>query len=127
MGQTRKLRRWTALLLTCALAVGLLTACGGQPQTPDSGGDSQAESRTVSVTGLTTDGLANPLGIESEKPLFGWRMEADNLTGAKQTAYQITVTDPEGAVVWDSGKVEDSASQNIEYGGDALKPQTRYV
>ena len=127
MRQTGKLRRWTALLLACALAVGLLAACGAQPQTPD-GGDTETEGGgSMSVTGLTTDGLTNPLGLESEKPLFGWRMEAENLTGAKQSAYQITVTDPEGALVWDSGKVEDSASQNVEYGGEALKPQTRYV
>ena len=129
MGKKRKLCRRTALLLTCALAVGLLTACGAQTaRTPESGGGTETEGGgSVGVTGLTTDGLTNPLGVESEKPLFGWRMEADNLTGAKQTAYQITVTDPEGTVVWDSGKVEDSASQNVEYGGEALKPQTRYV
>ena len=129
MERKRTLCRWTALLLTCALAVGLLAACGGRTaQTPDNGGGTETEGGgSVSVTGLTTDGLVNPLGIESEKPLFGWRMEADKLTGAKQTAYQITVTDPEGAVVWDSGTVADSASQHIEYGGEALKPQTRYV
>ncbi|MBR0282639.1 MAG: family 78 glycoside hydrolase catalytic domain, partial [Oscillibacter sp.] len=118
-------KRAFAMALTGALILGVLSGCGGSqnepPQEPDA-----TEATEISVTGLTVNGLPNPLGVEGDAPLFGWRMES-NRTGAAQTAYQITVTNPEGAVVWDSGKVEDSASRNIEYGGEALKPQTRYV
>ena len=110
-----------SLLLALMVTAGALSGCGGKQQ--ESGGEQKME--TAVVTGLTVDGLVNPLGIESETPLFGWRMESD-LTGAKQTAYQITVTDPAGKIVWDSGKVEDAASQNIAYAGEALQPKTRY-
>ncbi|MBQ9347779.1 MAG: hypothetical protein IJT94_10680, partial [Oscillibacter sp.] len=131
----RKGRRWAALMLAVILGASALTGCGGAPQenpetegnveTADGSGGSGGAVETVSITGLTVDGLADPLGIESEAPLFGWRMESSQ-TGAKQTAYQITVTDPAGTVVWDSGKVEDAASQNIAYGGEKLLPRTRY-
>ena len=107
-----KWKRGLVLLLTCAL---ILAGCAQERAAPE------AVSGTAEAAGLTVNGLTNPLGVESEKPLFGWR------TGTKQSAYRITVTDPDGSVVWDSGKVEDSASQNIEYGGEALKPRSRYV
>ena len=123
-----------SLLLTGALMLGVLTGCGGQTdgsgdaepeREPETELSTEPESGSTVVTGLTVDGLVNPLGVESAAPLFGWRMESDE-TGAKQTAYRITVTDPDGAVMWDSGTVEDAESQNIAYAGGELAPRTRY-
>ncbi|MGN8644921.1 hypothetical protein ACTNEO_02385 [Gracilibacillus sp. HCP3S3_G5_1] len=44
----------------------------------------------------------------------------------EQEVYQIVVEDPEEQVVWKTDKVEDSASINIQYGGEELKSTTRY-
>lgn len=68
------------------------------------------------ITGLTTEYLTNPLGIEAEGVHFGWRMES-TVIGARQTAYQIKVFAEDQSVVWDSGKVESDRSTGIACGG----------
>ena len=47
----------------------------------------QSEDTEKNIVSLTTNGLVDPLGIDSEKPFFGWKMESDAV-GAEQTAYQ---------------------------------------
>ena len=46
--------------------------------------------------------------------------------GYEQTAYQIEVKDSKGNRVWDSGRIEGSASVGIRYAGAHLAPTTRY-
>ena len=121
----RKGKRWLSLFLMGALIISVLSGCGGNADKSPQEAEAP-ETPAISVAGLTVNGLSDPLGIETETPLFGWRMESVQ-TGAKQSAYQITVTDPEGTVMWDSGKVEDAASQNIAYAGETLNPRTLYV
>ena len=72
------------------------------------------------ITGLTTEYLTNPLGIEAEGIHFGWRMES-TVIGARQTAYQIKVFTEDQSVVWDSGKVESDRSTGIACGGKIAK------
>jgi alpha-L-rhamnosidase len=80
---------------------------------------------------LTTDTLTTPLGIDSNRPAFGWKL-VDARRGAKQTAYEIRVaTGTEKlrdgtASVWDSGRVASDASVGVRYGGPELSPMTRY-
>ena len=68
---------------------------------------------------LTTEDMVDPVGVDTEKPLFGWKMKSD-VIGQKQTAYQITVSSENGKV-WDSGKVQSGDSVDIEYAGEALR------
>ncbi len=83
------------------------------------------------ISSLTVDYLTNPVGIDSDTPLFSWNM-ADTVRGQKQTAYQIMVSDSyEGLLrgeynVWDSGRVESDQSLAVPYAGNALTPGTRY-
>ena len=71
---------------------------------------------------------SEPLGIDVEEPLFGWRMAPSRGEhGIYQSAYQIEVTNEDGMTVWNSGKVEDGRSQAIRYAGDPLQPTTRYT
>jgi len=77
------------------------------------------------IVSLTTNGLEVPLGVDSEKPYFGWRMESET-TGAAQTAYRIRMKDPAGSEVWDSGWIRDNDSQNIFFEGLPLEPKTEY-
>src|SRR5438874_1903888 len=56
-----------------------------------------------------------------------WRKSSHsaNGDGARQTAYQVVVTQGQ-AEVWDSGRVESARSVGIVYDGPSLRPRTRY-
>lgn len=76
------------------------------------------------VVELRTLGLKAPLGIEST-PTFSWTVKS-NERGFKQSAYELTVADADGAVVWSSGKVESSRQTDVPYEGAALQSRTKY-
>ena len=78
------------------------------------------------ITGLETNGLVNPMGIDASEIAFDWRMESDRI-GARQTAYQIIVKDEAGTVTWDSGEVQSSCSVGIIYEGEPLSAQSIYT
>lgn len=86
----------------------------------------EAVEETMSIVNLKTDGLLDPLGIDTTEPVFSWQMDSD-LVGAKQAAYQVVVKDDAGKVVWDSGQVKQSESIGIRYEGEELKAATRYT
>ncbi len=84
----------------------------------------------TAITQCKVNDAVNPMGIDTQQPIFSWKMESD-VVGQCQTAYQILVSsDPDFSddekQVWDSGRVEDSRSVGIEYQGDPLSPMTAY-
>ncbi len=76
---------------------------------------------------LRVNGLVHSLNIDTPQPVFSWRMDCAR-TGARQTAYQITVS-ARDTVVWDSGRVESDACFDIPYAAEAeaLAPETDYT
>ncbi len=82
---------------------------------------------TPKVQNLRTEYLQNPVGIDVKTPRFSWEM-SHSARGAKQTAYEITVSTNQSGEnpVWTSGKVESDRSVNNPYNGPALAPSTRY-
>ena len=70
------------------------------------------EAPAVLITGLETNGLVNPIGVDAKTPAFDWKMVSER-TGAKQTSYQIVVKDGADNVAWDSGEVESDRSTEI--------------
>ena len=81
----------------------------------------------IKIVNLLVEYEQTPLAIDTQHPRFSWQMTADkDMHGCTQTAYRIVVNDEDGHRVWDSGKVDDARSLNIIYGGDRLKPMTRY-
>ncbi|WP_218835669.1 family 78 glycoside hydrolase catalytic domain [Streptomyces sp. SA15] len=79
-----------------------------------------------SVKALTTNGRANPLGIDGEDPVFGWQL-ASNRRATSQQAYEIQVgRTPGSADVWSSGKVATDRQVGVRYGGPDLDAATRY-
>ena len=72
----------------------------------------------VGVTGLRTENLVEPMGIDTPQPRFSWQ-----ITSAKknvvQTAYHIVVSSDKGDV-WDSGKVESDQQLWVPFGGSPL-------
>lgn len=96
------------LLLTCCLIPAIMLA------------------ENISVTQLKTEQLSNPMGIDTASPRLGWQLESDK-QNVMQTAYHILVaSSPELLAqdkgdIWDSGKVQSSHSQWIQYAGKPLK------
>ncbi|MBD3915141.1 family 78 glycoside hydrolase catalytic domain [Nocardioides hwasunensis] len=84
----------------------------------------------VSLTDLEVERKATPIGIDLERPRFGWVIESET-RGVVQESYRVRVaTEAEGLdgeLVWDSGTVQDPRSFDVEYDGPALASTTGYV
>ena len=122
--------RRTRKLVAAAMAGAMVFGLGGCGQTTLSQTSEPIEFMSVDaqaqIVNLKTQGMTDPLGIDAAAPSFSWQMQSD-VVGAAQKAYQIVVTDPSGATVWDSGVVESSASNEIVYEGEELQPATKYT
>ncbi|MBC9724905.1 family 78 glycoside hydrolase catalytic domain [Streptomyces sp. TRM68367] len=85
----------------------------------------------AAVTGLTVEHRTDPLGVDADRPRFGWRTDCP-VRGRRQTAYQIVVATsrdrltPGRADVWDSGRVTSPDSVAVRYAGPRLPASTRY-
>jgi len=78
----------------------------------------------VSLYDLTVEYRQNTLGMDEVQPRFSWKLRSD-LRNTVQQAYRITVSN--GAVLWDTGRVESDRSILMEYLGMAMAPRTRYT
>lgn len=106
-----------------ALMLAALMAASGMPAAQVHAEEVRAEESMersaageTRVMGLTTNYQTNPLGIETSNIRFGWQMDSKAI-GARQAAYQVRVYGENQSLVWDSGKVESSASTGIACGG----------
>lgn len=79
--------------------------------------------KSIEIKNLQVNFMHNPIGLDS-KPLFSWEIESSQ-HDVMQTSYQIRVYDTSG-IVWDSGKIPSSESNNIAYNGKPLKASTTY-
>lgn len=90
--------------------------------------NSYSNNTMFEIKNMTVEHETNHLCVDVDQPVFGWQMSCVfSERGVYQSAYQIIVTDEEGKVLWNSGKVISSVSQNIKYTGEQLKPTTRYT
>jgi alpha-L-rhamnosidase len=70
--------------------------------------------------------------MDLAQPRFSWRL-ADHRAGAGQSGYRVQVSRAvfesfdESQMVWDSGRVDSSASNWITYDGKPIEPMTRYA
>ena len=71
---------------------------------------------------MKTEYLTEPVGIDIPRPRLFWNCEQ----GQRQTAFQILAADDEGALLWDSGKVQSSAMR-AEWGGSPVPPKTKVL
>ena len=84
----------------------------------------------ITIAGLQSDHLENPVGIDNSTPRLSWRME-DDRQGARQTSYRILVGKDSAKVaggsadMWDTGKVA-SGDIMVSYAGKQLQPFTKY-
>ncbi|CAM5439116.1 hypothetical protein GCM10010256_46370 [Streptomyces coeruleorubidus] len=81
--------------------------------------------------GLTVEHRTDPLGMDANRPRFGWRMRSAT-RGRSQGSYRILVATSSDklsttrADVWDSGRVRSSDSVAVRYEGEPLSASTRY-
>ena len=78
----------------------------------------------IFLTNITCEGLKNPLGIDCFNPRFSYEI-VSNMNNVYQESYQIVVV-KNNEIVWDSGVVASSQSQNIVYQGEKLIPCQEY-
>ena len=96
----------------CLLATSLLTSC-------------QKNQGTLFPDSLVCEYLINPQAVDSPQPRLEWIDRPQNVKarGLRRIAYQIEAASSQKALLqgkadlWDSGKVEDSQSLRIAYGG----------
>ncbi len=101
---------------TCALVLGALLASAGPAHA------------ALGIQNQHVEYRHTPLGIDVQRPRFGWQMLATaGELGVTQAAYRLEVRDPKGTVVWDSGRVSAAESLAVTYAGRPLAPQTRYA
>lgn len=80
---------------------------------------------------LVCEYIANPLGIDVQKPRLSWKFTATN-RNQTQSAYEIIVSDNAQEIqqnkgsIWQTGKVSTDQNVHIEYAGQPLKAFTKY-
>ncbi len=77
---------------------------------------------------LKVNSLAEPIGVDTEKPFFSWTTESDG-QNKKQTAYRVVVSSDEkceSGDMWDSGEVESDKVTFVEYAGRPLGSDEKY-
>lgn len=74
---------------------------------------------------ITVENLIEPIGIDSYKPRFAWKLESFE-SNVFQKAYQIQIFD-ENKLVIDTGKVESNSSIENIVKGFIPKPLVRYI
>ncbi|SFF89556.1 alpha-L-rhamnosidase [Salegentibacter agarivorans] len=88
------------------------------------------ENKDVKVFDLVCEYLKDPIGIDTEKPRFRWKIATED-KNVHQVAYEmyigtdsIAVSEGEGNI-WQSGTVRDSVNLAV-YDGPSLNPFTKY-
>ena len=79
----------------------------------------------MKITGLKTEYMVSPIGIDTQCPSFSWMIETEE-KNIIQEAYIIHVLDRSGDVCWDSGKINTSRMIDAIYNGKELKSNEVY-
>lgn len=84
----------------------------------------------VEVKGLKTEGMVNPLGIDTQQPHLSWLTMSERKNVVQQEYQILAATSPEllteeKADLWNTGWVKSADQLNIVYGGKALQCNQR--
>ena len=108
---------FTMRIFTVALLSTLLVTGAASP--------AAKRSAQIAVAGLQCEYKTDPIGIDVLRPRLSWRLES-SARGVVQAAYRILAATSRDALsddkadLWDSGRVADSRSIDVEYGGPPL-------
>jgi alpha-L-rhamnosidase len=115
------IRTFAALVGSCLLAIILTSPVAAWP------GEAPPVASIVPVH-PRCEYLDHPLAVDAARPRLSWELHevGSGARGLKQTAYRIQVMKVNLGIVsfasmlWDSGWVESSATNQIEFGGEPL-------
>ena len=99
------------------VSVFLMMACSRQPE--------------LAATDLTCNFKTEPVGIDTQAPLLGWKISSPQKE-VMQSAYRIIVSEnpdelnKESGALWDSGKIESEQAFNIIYNGKPFVSGKKY-
>jgi len=85
----------------------------------------------VDLVGLLCENRMNPLGIDQARPRLSWQLRSAR-KNVIQSAYEIRVGESLNSLssqknlVWNTGKLNSSASVQVPYGGKILEPIKNY-
>ncbi|XHR96031.1 family 78 glycoside hydrolase catalytic domain [Mucilaginibacter sp. UC70_90] len=83
--------------------------------------------KRIRIVNLQVEYTDHPIGIDVKLPRFSWQMLApEGSRGYSQVAYQITVKDAQGKVIWNSSRIKSGTALAVVYAGPPLKATTRY-
>ncbi|MBP7705070.1 MAG: family 78 glycoside hydrolase catalytic domain [Caulobacter sp.] len=106
-----------------------MAAGAGAAAAPFGGGAAAAAAASAKVVDPRVDYIDRPLGLETLKPRFSWRLEGKG-RGLKQVAYRVQAATSEAALLtgpwlWDSGKVDSDRTFDVAWDGPALASKQR--
>jgi alpha-L-rhamnosidase len=107
------------------IIVGSLTVCFAVTVLSSAATHSAEQQSALMPSELTCEYAANPLGVDTPQPRFGWLLRSDERSQL-QSAYRVLVATSQKQLqanvgaIWDSGKVSSDRSVNIEYQGKPL-------
>ncbi len=125
----RVIARIVGSLLLASMLVGM-ASCGRRGESGETGAETAVgaggeESGKMSIFDMRTQSLTDPLGIQSARPVFSWKLGSE-IKGQRQTAYRVVASSTEEKLaagdydIWDSGKVESGKNYGVVYGGSEL-------
>ncbi|MFD2163843.1 family 78 glycoside hydrolase catalytic domain [Paradesertivirga mongoliensis] len=91
----------------------------------------QASSQDLRIYDARCESKVNPLGVDMLRPRLSWKLSSLE-RNTVQTAYRVLVSDNALTLrknlgnIWDSQKVNSSASIQIDFKGKALRPAQTY-
>jgi alpha-L-rhamnosidase len=89
--------------------------------------NSKISSNNLGIGNLKCEYAFSPINIETSTPRFSWIISS-GIYGQKQTSYQILVSRQEdiSSLIWDSGKINSSLTNQIIYNGEKLESNSKY-
>lgn len=77
----------------------------------------------LQVYDLKTEYISNPIGLDTQKPRFSWKLKSDK-ESVFQKKYRVIVSTG-NVVIWDSGVVESEENLYVRYKGIGLESRQK--
>lgn len=81
----------------------------------------------ITIYGTGLNDQTDPIGVDTEKPVFSWKLKSDK-RNRLQSAYQVIVLDKNTLdTCWNSGVIHTDNNIQVPYAGSPLKGVNRYL